>query len=30
MWIPLMVGGLVITVAVATRVGLARAARRIS
>lgn len=29
MWIPLMVGGFVITVAVATRVGLARAARRI-
>jgi hypothetical protein len=29
MWIPLMLGGLVITVAVATRVGLSRAASRI-
>ena len=28
MWIPLMLGGLVITVAVATRVGLSRAASR--
>jgi hypothetical protein len=28
MWIPLMIGGLVITVAVATRVGLSRAASR--
>jgi hypothetical protein len=28
MWIPLMLGGLVITVAIATRVGLTRAATR--
>jgi hypothetical protein len=28
MWIPLMLGGLVITVAIATRVGLSRAATR--
>jgi hypothetical protein len=28
MWIPLMLGGLVITIAVATRVGLSRAASR--